>query len=63
MIVRFFAALALVGAGCAWFDDGPPTRACATDRDCFTAQGEYCEPMARECMQRDAAAAAPSEAP
>ncbi|MEZ4401577.1 MAG: hypothetical protein R3B06_16245 [Kofleriaceae bacterium] len=55
-------AAALVG-GCAWFDDGPPTRACRTTRDCFAAQGEVCDPVTATCVPGpDAATAAAAEA-
>lgn len=46
-------------AGCAWLDEGPPTRSCRSNRDCFTAQGEVCDPVSQTCVTVDAAAAAP----
>ena len=52
----------LAFGGCAWFDDGAPTRACKTNRDCFAAQGEVCTADG-VCEVTDAAAAAPLEVP
>lgn len=57
MISRLAAlALALATASCTWFDDGPPSRSCRADRDCFVAQGEVCEPSTNTCVERDAGA-------
>ncbi|MBK9034407.1 MAG: hypothetical protein IPL61_24595 [Myxococcales bacterium] len=67
MTARILATLVVVAAlgagGCDWFDDGPPTRACKNDRDCFAAQGEYCDQPTLTCVQRDAGAVTAVEAP
>ena len=52
------AVAAVAIAGCAWLDDGPPTRSCRSIRVCFTAQGEVCDPVSQTCVTVDAAAAA-----
>lgn len=66
MIARILTTLVVVVAlgasGCDWFDEGPPTRACKNDRDCFAAQGEYCNQPTLTCEQRDAGAVAPTAA-
>lgn len=59
-MIRLLAALALATAGCAWFDDGSPSRTCRSDRDCFAAQGEVCVPATHTCEQVDAASVAPA---
>lgn len=56
-------ALALATASCTWFDDGPPSRSCRTDRDCFVAQGEVCDVSTHTCVERDAGALTEPEAP
>jgi hypothetical protein len=40
---------ALAGAGCGFFDAGPPDRSCRADRDCFRAQGETCNQETQQC--------------
>lgn len=62
-MIRALALAALALGGCAWFDDGPPSRSCRSDRDCFTAQGETCDAETLTCVTVDASAAAPVEAP
>lgn len=59
--VVLLMALSAIG-GCAWFDDGSPSRSCKTNRDCFAAQGEVCNADG-VCEVTDAAAAAPLEVP
>lgn len=56
-------ALALATASCTWFDDGPPSRSCRTDRDCFVGQGEVCNTATLTCVERDAGAITTTEAP
>lgn len=56
MRARWRAALAalacLAGAGCALFEDDPPTRACTRDSECFQAQGEACDLEKKVCAPR-----------
>lgn len=60
---RALIFLTLTLGGCAWFDDGPPSRSCRSNRDCFTAQGEVCDVATSECVTVDASAAAPEPTP
>lgn len=63
LAVAAVVAVAVGLVGCAWLDDGPPTRSCRSNRDCFTAQGEVCDPVSQTCVTVDAAAAAPEPTP
>jgi hypothetical protein len=41
--------LAVLGGGCALFDDQRPPRTCTQDPECFQAQGEVCNPDTKLC--------------
>ena len=48
VLAGFLIAIAV--AACAAFDGDPPDKSCRTDDDCFRAQGEMCNAMARVCI-------------
>jgi hypothetical protein len=58
MTRRVLAALVLWSTAwstaCTWFDEGPPGRTCKADRDCFRAQGEFCNQTSHTCDAVDA---------
>ena len=64
MVARLAALLVLacglaIGA-CTLLDDDPPTNTCATNADCFRAQGETCNPSKHVCeVTADAGVDAP----
>jgi hypothetical protein len=60
MRVRWLIGL-LLFAGCVLSHDDFPGRSCATDRDCFTGQGERCDVGNRICIGPPDAA--PPDAP
>lgn len=58
-IVALVIASAIAGgASCTLFQDEIPDRTCRTDSDCFRAQGERCDPMAKVCVMAPDAAPA-----
>jgi hypothetical protein len=52
VLAGFLISIAVIfGFGaCAAFDGDPPDKSCRTDDDCFRAQGEMCNVMARVCV-------------
>ena len=50
-MVRILVLLATLTA-CTWFDDDPPKNECASDQDCFRAQGEVCNTQSHVCELR-----------
>jgi hypothetical protein len=55
-MVRWLLVIALVvataGGACTLFDEDPPDDSCATDTDCFRAQGEICNQMTKRCEMK-----------
>jgi hypothetical protein len=62
-MVRWLVVIALAAAAfpsCTLFDEDPPDDSCATDNDCFRAQGEVCNQMTKRCeIKPDAGVDAP----
>ena len=59
LVVISLAVAAVTGA-CTLFDEDPPDDSCATDTDCFRAQGEVCNQMTHQCeVKPDAGVDAP----
>ena len=54
------AACVALAASCTLFDEEPPDDSCASDTDCFRAQGETCNQQTKRCEVRgDAGVDAP----